>query len=1440
MAKPSTGVAINTIRKNFVYLKENLVIHTTLIDELVARGVLSDEEKDDFKEADNTCTTGKLLKRIIRKGEDACAQFCTILENSESEYLSDSLQNRPPVSAEGDDDTSFSKEVLKEQRSLFLDELEPTEVADYLFQFGVLDLDCHDTIEDNAFRMGKIRLVLHYLERKSPKCFNIFLHTLKLSNQQHILSMLQEREESTSKTPKQDCVECVRINFRYIREQLHFEITIDNLVEHKVLKTVPKPKTVNRIQRGMLVKESIRKGSKGCECLLNCLKSQHEEKFKQILEAWKKRKAIDPRAKINISINKTLLTQLKDFFISELEPLEMSDILLEENVLEVIDHDNIESVSSLTTRNGILLSCLERKPEKLHLFVYALMQSKKERILEIIKNPQKYEELKSDLSSSESLTSIYLRSDRGVVQTIATGMISDVDLEMRIEEIDNPQSNIDRVVTVINNNPRLKIEVLQETCMAIPWATNGSIVIHLCPLTDNAVHRFLSKDGTVVQNMVEMLFTIAELQNLLREKEEIEIVVKIREKESAAEEKGTRSQKPDDIMRRKIQKNETYLVDELEPSQLMAYLLQKKCITLEDKSEIEREGGRKRRGTKLLQKIRASKNEQILDSFIKYLQSVSRKDLVEKVQATEKDIDIHIRAEKIKKFLLPRCKEVVEDFETNIIHETLHKFQEIHALKDEMKNFLPESGKSRAERALNFLTFVCKHDEYIIELENVLRKNNMDYMIPEEKMEEESVLEASSEGTPIAAEPQEGDRVLFVSTYKVGIKKGELPKGKLLGKQIVEENVPYIAKSDKEFSSDTIPSKMMRMAQSSSDETLSGGIMDSLQFTTKGDQKMSASPRPMKFEICDSTLAVDEPIDEPITEKTEVEKIVAAIDFGTTYSGFAFSLPRSSDSEVILQKWVPNTADKSDASLKTPTSLLLDDKNDFVAFGFDAEEKYKDLVEDERHEHFRFFKNFKMKLHREKLSEGSMDVEDHLGKPLAALEVFSKSLSYMKEEVLKKLKCTVEEKEEYKDILITTENIHWIVTVPAIWDDYAKKFMRDAAEKANIPSKQLTLALEPECAAIYVLTGANLVASSKQSDNTMCDPGEKFLVADLGGGTADFSVVEITKEHKLKHLHYASGGDWGGKNVNQNIFDIYKEIFGTEVMKTFSKEKADILEMENNIELKKRDLGSGEPLSLTLLPSLTTLCPESYKDMVMKSKYRYSIKCKGERTVFQKSLVDDAIFKPVVGEIANHMKSILKEPNADGVKTIILVGGFAKSNIVYDYIRNIFSDTKVIIPTDPDLAVLKGAVKFGRFEGIVEKRVCDYTYGVETNRYCLATDPKDKIKRIGEEYQCTQVFEKMITIGKQIGVNEKVEKEFKASTPGMRRMKINIYKSKDPNPVFITDEGCELFAEMTIEMPDTKGGMDRAVIISIQFGKTEITISARDKTTGQGKKIRKV
>lgn len=114
-------------------------------------------------------------------------------------------------------------------------------------------------------------------------------------------------------------------------------------------------------------------------------------------------------------------------------------------------------------------------------------------------------------------------------------MISNVDLELRIEEKDDFS---ERVVRVINHDPNTRIECVQISHMELKHATTGSIVIHLCPLTDSAVHRFLKKDGTVVQDMVEKLFTSAGLHNLLKKREEIEIIVKVSVKESTAEEKG--------------------------------------------------------------------------------------------------------------------------------------------------------------------------------------------------------------------------------------------------------------------------------------------------------------------------------------------------------------------------------------------------------------------------------------------------------------------------------------------------------------------------------------------------------------------------------------------------------------------------------------------------------------------------------------------------------------------------------------------------------------------------------------------------------------------------------------------------------------------------------------------------------------------------------------
>lgn len=93
---------------------------------------------------------------------------------------------------------------------------------------------------------------------------------------------------------------------------------------------------------------------------------------------------------------------------------------------------------------------------------------------------------------------------------------------------------------------------------------------------------------------------------------------------------------------------------------------------------------------------------------------------------------------------------------------------------------------------------------------------------------------------------------------------------------------------------------------------------------------------------------------------------VVAIDFGTTYSGFAFSLKKE-NSEIYTKKW-NNPSGKGRESDKTPTTILLDANKEFKAFGYEAEDEYEELCNSNRHNKYYYFRHFKMRLHTAKVS----------------------------------------------------------------------------------------------------------------------------------------------------------------------------------------------------------------------------------------------------------------------------------------------------------------------------------------------------------------------------------------------------------------------------------------------------------------------------------------
>jgi len=94
-------------------------------------------------------------------------------------------------------------------------------------------------------------------------------------------------------------------------------------------------------------------------------------------------------------------------------------------------------------------------------------------------------------------------------------------------------------------------------------------------------------------------------------------------------------------------------------------------------------------------------------------------------------------------------------------------------------------------------------------------------------------------------------------------------------------------------------------------------------------------------------------------------KLSVAFDFGSRYSGYAYSLKENFEkdpTEIYANKaW--NAGENQLLSIKTPTCILIDDQQKLCEFGFEAENRYKQLMKDNRQCAYYYFEYFKMTLY---------------------------------------------------------------------------------------------------------------------------------------------------------------------------------------------------------------------------------------------------------------------------------------------------------------------------------------------------------------------------------------------------------------------------------------------------------------------------------------------
>ncbi|KAJ2981907.1 hypothetical protein NUW58_g6569 [Xylaria curta] len=233
--------------------------------------------------------------------------------------------------------------------------------------------------------------------------------------------------------------------------------------------------------------------------------------------------------------------------------------------------------------------------------------------------------------------------------------------------------------------------------------------------------------------------------------------------------------------------------------------------------------------------------------------------------------------------------------------------------------------------------------------------------------------------------------------------------------------------------------------------------------------------------------------------------LVIGIDFGTTYTGVSWLLCKKNmpvrEPEVVTH-WLSALSKNNDRT-KVPSKIHFDKETGEVKWGYniptDVEpiQWFKLLLLNEQ--------DLPANLRHSSHIQAARTMAVNLGK--TAVELVGDYLKVLWEHVITEIK------DEKGASLVDGTKFHVILSVPAIWKDYARDRMHQAAERAGIledrlPGKtSLDFISEPEAAAL-----ATLPDLDNRDDLAV---GDNFVVLDAGGGTVDIISYKVQKLEPL-------------------------------------------------------------------------------------------------------------------------------------------------------------------------------------------------------------------------------------------------------------------------------------------------------------------------------------
>jgi hypothetical protein len=605
-------------------------------------------------------------------------------------------------------------------------------------------------------------------------------------------------------------------------------------------------------------------------------------------------------------------------------------------------------------------------------------------------------------------------------------------------------------------------------------------------------------------------------------------------------------------------------------------------------------------------------------------------------------------------------------------------------------------------------------------------------------------------------------------------------------------------------------------------------------------------------------------------DKDEKYAIVVSIDLGTAQTGYAFAYPQDPKNfHTHLLNGRP----------KEPTILLLNEKQECVTFGEDALVRYQNEL-DNGNTKMLMFRTFKMALFGDNITWNKqlLKIKAENGQEVEAFLVITRCLEYLKNTIMKRLACasSLHTGDAGK---LPVSKIKWMLSIPAIWSNESKEFMRDAAFKAGLietqQSRNLQLVLESESCSIECFR-------HETSLSAVSVPNFTYLVVDLGGGTGDFTVHKINQNNTLEEVVASTGGPWGSTYVDQAFVKLLQDIIGEEALRKFQNEcTGEWIEMLRDFEIIKVKMSyenqlknyvvpvrqnflrlakvgnNGQPLSVLVSKYVAT--QQELKKKQIQPDVREKAKEPSPTTKEQVREKPDlpenpwisvdvglspkfklsfelmeSLFAVPLDAIVKHVKNILQENKA--ITHVFLCGGFSSSNIVQTHLRRALSaQIQIVVPPNTDSCVLSGSLAYAFNNKVIASRICKYTYGIETTLIKNNTSRYHKHETRGyrDGKGTTFLQHRFIhccTAGSSIPMDYVWEDQFTGSYDNQSQVEFNFQRTQNRELEWVCeDPNIQHAATITVVFPNAvEHPKDRPIKLQINFGGSEITLCATD------------